>query len=157
MQKIPLSESTHGLTDWDSCCPYQENGDSRFMRLSPSMVASMALPGKTVHVYTRKSTHIHITLVLGKATDIWCLYSLRKHHHLVSAPKLLTRSAEGKGGRKNVVTLCDWIQTLTSLCQASYLTPRMEPMRLFLPTGPHMKQFWLKLEAKGCLHILLLI
>lgn len=68
---------------------------------------------KQTHVYTLKSTHVHITLVLGKATDIRCLSSLRKHHHQVNAPKLLTRSTEGKRRRENVVTIWDWIQTCT--------------------------------------------
>jgi len=48
----------------------KENQDSQFMRLPPSVIVSIALTGKTTHVYTRTSTHMHITLVPGKATDI---------------------------------------------------------------------------------------
>lgn len=95
---LPTSKKmgTHGLGDflppWSPLLPSQ---------------------AKQTHVYTLKSTHIHITLVLGKATDIQCLSSLRKHHHQVNAPKLLTRSTEGKRRRENVVTIWDWIQTCT--------------------------------------------
>lgn len=92
----------------------------------PSVIATVALPGKTTHMYTRKSTRVHITLVLGKATDIRCLSSLRKHHHQVNAPKLLTRSAEGKGRRENVVTICDWIQTCTFFMSGFFLKPKDE-------------------------------
>ena len=83
----------------------EENGESRFMRLPSSTIASTALPGKTTHVYTHNSTHMRVTLILGKAADIRYLSSLRKHHHQVNAPKLLRRSTKGKGRRENVVTI----------------------------------------------------
>lgn len=93
--------------------PMSKKMGTQSLRLPPFVIAPIAFSGKTTHVHTHKGTHIHITLVLGKATDIRCLSSLRKHHHWVNAPKLLTRSAEGKGRRENVVTVCDWIQTCT--------------------------------------------
>lgn len=40
------------------------------MRPPPSVTASIDLPGKITCVYTGKHTHIHITLVPRKATDI---------------------------------------------------------------------------------------
>lgn len=43
--------------------------DSWFMRITPSVIVSTALPGRTAHVCTH-SADSHISSVLGKATDI---------------------------------------------------------------------------------------
>lgn len=65
MQKGFPSESIYGLIGRH---PYPHL--SRwFMRLTPSVIASTALPGRTAHVYTQ-SADSHISSVLGKATDI---------------------------------------------------------------------------------------
>lgn len=50
--------------------------NSWFMRLTPSVIASTALPGRMAGVQARKSADSHISPVLGKATDIQCPLSL---------------------------------------------------------------------------------
>lgn len=70
------------------------------MTLTPSLIASTALPGRTAHVYTRKSAHSHISSVLGKATHIQYPLNLWRNCHQASAPELLTRSKRKKGEGK---------------------------------------------------------
>lgn len=117
------------------------NEDSWFMRLTPSVIASTALPGRTAHVYTCKSADSCISSVLGKTTEIQHPLSLWRNCHQASAPKLLIRSKEENGRRENVVTVWDWIQTCVFFTSCfspqnatwlygRFLTSRMEPMNL---------------------------
>lgn len=75
------------------------------MRLTPSLIVSTALPGRTAHVYTCKSADSHNSSVLGKATHLQYPLSLWRNCHQASAPKLLIGSKEGKGTREDVVTV----------------------------------------------------
>lgn len=134
-----LLESMYSLMGRDPC-PHQSKWGLMVLRLTPSIIASPALPGRTVYVDTRKSTDSRISSVLGKATDTHYSLNLWRNCHEASAPQLLTRSKEGKGRREDV-TLCNWIQTCTFFMSCflpqnvtwlygRFLTSRMEPMSL---------------------------
>lgn len=125
------------------------NEDSWFMRLTPSVIASAALPGRTAHVYTCKSADSCISSVLGKATDIQYPLSLWRNCHQASAPKLLKRSKEENGKREDDVTVWDWIQTCTIFMSCffpqnatwlygRFLVSRMEPMNLWAGSCPQV-------------------